>query len=166
MPATVVEVAAVVVMTGGLLVIPLGVPGLWVMVAALVAAVLLGAPVGWGTVLALAVVAAVAELAEFVAVKVASDRYGGSNRAFWGAIAGGIVGVLVGTPVPVVGSLVGLLVGTFGGAVAVACLDSRDAGDAVRVGWGAVLGRAAAAAAKTAAGLAILAVSVGSFWLW
>lgn len=166
MTTTVVEVAAVVVMAAGLLVIPLGGPGLWIMMAAVVAAVLLGAPVGWGTVLALALVAAVAELVEYLAVKLASGRYGGSNRAFWGAIAGGIVGGIVGTPVPVVGSLVGLLVGTFGGAVAAAWLDSRDAGDAVRVGWGAVLGRAAAAAAKTAAGLAILAVSVGSFWLW
>lgn len=166
MGTTVLEVAAVLLMAGGLLVIPLGVPGLWVMVGALVAAALAGAPVGWGTVLALAVLAAVAELAEYLAVKLASDRYGGSNRAFWGAIAGGVAGAVMGTPVPVVGSLLGLLLGTFGGAVAVAWLEVRDAGDAVRVGWGAVLGRAAAAAAKTAAGLAILVVSAGSFWLW
>lgn len=163
---TAIEVAAVLVMAAGLAVIPLGIPGLWIMVAALVAAVLLGAPVGWGTVFALAVVAGVAEVAEYLAVKAASDRYGGSSRAFWGAIAGGIVGGLVGTPVPVVGSLLGILLGTFAGAVAVAWLDFRDAADAVRVGWGAVLGRAAAAAAKTAAGLAILVVSAGSFWLW
>lgn len=166
MSTTVVEVTAVLVMATGLLLIPLGIPGLWVMVAALVAAALLGAPMGWGTVLALALVAAAAEVAEFLAVKLASDRYGGSSRAFWGAIVGGVLGALVGTPVPVAGTLLGLLVGTFAGAVGVAWLDSRDAGKAVRVGWGAVLGRAVAAAAKTAAGLAIMAVSVGTFWLW
>lgn len=166
MTGTLVEVAAAVVMLGGLLVIPLGVPGLWFMIAALVVAVLLGAPVAWGTLLALAVLAGVAELGEYLAVKVASDRYGGSNRAFWGAIGGGIIGAVVGTPVPVVGSLVGILVGTFAGAVLVAWLESRNAGGAVRVGWGAVLGRAAAAAVKTGAGLVILVVSVGSFWLW
>lgn len=166
MTGTLVEVAAVVVMLGGLLVIPLGIPGLWFMIAALTVAVLLGAPVAWGTLLGLAVLAGVAELAEYLAVKVASDRYGGSNRAFWGAIGGGIIGAVVGTPVPVVGSLVGILVGTFGGAVLVAWLESRDAGGAVRVAWGAVLGRAAAAAVKTGAGLVILVVSVGSFWLW
>lgn len=166
MSVLVVEIAAVAAMLVGLLLIPLGVPGLWVMVAGLVGAVLLGAPVGWWTVLGLAVLAGVGELGEYLSVKVASDRYGGSNRAFWGAVAGGIVGGVVGTPVPVVGSLVGVLVGTFAGGVALAWWEARDAGRAVQVGWGAVLGRAAAAAVKTAAGLVILLVAVGSFWLW
>ena len=166
MTGTLVEIVAVIVMLGGLLLIPLGIPGLWVMIAALAAAVLLGAPVSWGTLLALAVLAGVAELGEYLAVKLASDRYGGSNRAFWGAIGGGIIGAVVGTPVPVVGSLIGILIGTFAGAVVVAWIESRDAGGAVRVGWGAVLGRAAAAAVKTGTGLVVLLVSVGSFWLW
>ena len=166
MALTLIEIAAVVVMLGGLFLIPLGIPGLWFMVAALTGAVVLGAPVAWGTLLGLAVLAGVAELGEYLAVKVASDRYGGSNRAFWGAIGGGIIGAIVGTPVPVVGSLVGILIGTFAGAVLVAWLESRDTGGAVRVGWGAVLGRAAAAAVKTGAGLVILVVAAGSFWLW
>jgi len=163
---TLVEVAALVAMLVGLLLIPFGIPGLWVMIAALTAAVLLGAPVGWLTLLGLVALAGAAELGEYLAVKIASDRYGGSNRAFWGAIAGGIVGGVAGTPVPVAGSLVGMLLGTFAGAVLVAWVESRDAVGAVGVGWGAVLGRAAAAALKTAAGLAVLIVSAGSFWLW
>lgn len=163
---TVAEVTAVAVMLVGLLLIPLGIPGLWLMLAALAGAVLAGAPVGWVTVLGLVLLALVAELGEYLAVRFASGRYGGSGRAFWGAVVGGVVGGVAGTPVPVVGSLLGVLLGTFGGAVAVAWLESRDARDATRVGWGAVLGRAAAAAVKTAAGLAVLVVSVGSFWLW
>lgn len=166
MTETLVEIAAVAIMLLGLLLIPVGIPGLWVMIAALAAAVLLGAPVAWWTVLGLALLAGVGELGEYLAVKVASDRYGGSNRAFWGAVAGGLVGGVVGTPVPVVGSLVGVLVGTFAGAVTVAWWEARDAGAAARVGWGALLGRAAAAAVKTAAGLVILLVAVGAFWLW
>lgn len=166
MPVTLVEVAALIVMLGGLLLIPLGIPGLWVMVAGLVAAVLLGAPVSWWTALGLAALAGLAELGEYLAVKAASDRYGGSDRAFWGAVAGGIAGGVVGTPVPVVGSLLGVLVGTFGGAGAVAWWEAREAGAAAQVGLGAVLGRAAAAAMKTAAGLVIVVVSVGAFWLW
>lgn len=166
MTVTLVEIAAVAVMVLGLALIPLGIPGLWVMMAALLAAVLLGAPMGWAAVLGLAVLAGLAEVGEYLAVKVASERWGGSSRAFWGAVAGGLMGGLVGTPVPIVGSLIGLLVGTFGGAVAVAWLESRDAGGAVRVGWGAVLGRAAAASVKTAAGLSILVVAVGTFWIW
>lgn len=166
MAVTLVEIAAVAAMVVGLLLIPLGVPGLWVMIAALAVAVLAGSAVAWGTVLVLAVVAGVAELGEYVAVRLASDRWGGSSRAFWGAIAGGIVGAMAGTPVPVVGSLIGILLGTFAGAVLAAWLESRDAREAVQVGWGAVLGRAAATAVKTGAGLAILLVAVGSFWLW
>ncbi len=166
MTGTLIEIAAVIVMAAGLFLIPLGIPGLWLMIAVLAAAILLGAPVAWTTLLGLAVLAGVAELTEYLAVKFASDRYGGSNRAFWGAIGGGIIGAVVGTPVPVVGSLVGILIGTFAGAVLVAWLESRDAGGAVRVGWGAVVGRAAATAVKTAAGLVILLVSVGGFWLW
>lgn len=166
MAVTLVEILAVATMVLGLLLIPLGVPGLWVMIAALVLAVAVGSPVAWATVLGLAVLAGVAELGEYLAVKLASDRYGGSNRAFWGAIGGGIIGAVVGTPLPVAGSLVGILIGTFAGAVLVAWIESRDAGAAVQVGWGAVLGRAAATAVKTAAGLAILVVSAGSFWLW
>lgn len=166
MTATLVEVLALVVMVVGLLLIPLGIPGLWLMIAALLAAIVFGSPVGWSTLLGLAVLAGVAELGEYLAVKLASGRYGGSNRAFWGAVAGGVIGGVLGTPLPVVGSLAGVLLGTFAGAVLVAWLESRDAGGAVKVGWGAVLGRAAAAAVKTAAGLVILVVSAGSFWLW
>lgn len=166
MTVTVVEILAAAVMLLGLLLVPLGIPGLWVMIGALVVSVLLGAPVAWWTVLGLAVVAGVGELGEYLAVKVASDRYGGTNRAFWGAIVGGLAGGVVGAPVPVVGSLVGVLVGTFAGAVAVAWWEARDAGQAARVGWGALLGRAAASAVKTAAGLVILLVAVGAFWLW
>ena len=156
---------SVVLMALLLLLVPLGLPGTWLMIAVLTVGLVAGR-VAWTTLLLLVGVVALAELAEFLLVRRASMRYGGSNRAFWGAIGGGIIGAVVGTPVPVVGSLVGILIGTFAGAVVVAWMESRDAGGAVRVGWGAVLGRAAAAAVKTGAGLVVLLVSVGSFWLW
>ena len=31
-------------------------------------------------------------------------RYGGSKRAGWGALAGGLIGAVVGVPVPIIGS--------------------------------------------------------------
>ena len=147
--------AAVIVMAGGLLVVPLGLPGLWIMVAVLAAAAFLG-EVAWWTVLALAGLAALAEIAEWVIVKRTSARYGASNKAFWGAILGGIVGMLIGAPIPVVGSLVAGVAGTFLGAAAVAWWESRRFGTAGRAAWGAVVGRGLAAAFKTAAGVAIL----------
>ena len=82
-------------------------------------------------------------------------RYGGSRRAGWGALVGGVVGAVVGVPVPVVGSVIGAFVGSFGGAALFEYAYSRRADVAVGAGWGAVVGRAAAAAAKIALGLVI-----------
>lgn len=152
---------AVAVMVLGLLLIPLGLPGLWLMVAVLAAAALAGA-VAWPTLAALVVLGFLAELAEYVAVQRFSLRYGGDNWTFVGAIAGGVAGALVGTPVPVIGALVGLVLGTFGGAVAVTFYRRRDLDASLRVGRGALLGRAAAAALKTLAGLVTLGVGVAS----
>ena len=42
-------------------------------------------------------VAAIAEVVEFFIVKRLNARYGGSDRAFWGAIAGGVIGAVVTT---------------------------------------------------------------------
>jgi uncharacterized protein YqgC (DUF456 family) len=87
-----------------------------------------------------------------------SARYGGSGRAFWGAILGGLVGAAIGTPVPVVGTLVAGVLGTFVGAATASLWETRHAPTAARVGWGAVLGRAASAALKISVGVVVLVV--------
>lgn len=146
-------------MVAGLAIIPLGLPGLWVMVGVLAAATLAGA-VGWMTLAAVVALGLGAELGEYVVVQRFSLRYGGDNHAFAGAVVGGIIGAVVGTPLPVVGSLVGLVIGTFAGGMALAWYRSRDVEASLRVGRGAVLGRAAAAALKVTAGLVTLGVGV------
>ncbi len=156
--ALVFSILAVAAMLVCLAVVPLGLPGVWGMV--LIAAV--GA--GFGritltTLLALAFIAGLAELAEFLAVKKVGGRFGGSGKAFWGAVVGGIVGAVVGTPIPLVGSVVGVFVGTFLGAGGVTVLEGRPLVEAGTVGWGALLGRALAVALKGAAGVIILAVT-------
>ena len=148
-------VLALVAMVFCLFLIPLGLPGLWIMLAILAVGALSGA-LGWGLVILLALVAAFAELLEFIAVKRMSARYGGTRKAFWGALAGGLIGAVVGAPVPIIGSLVAGLVGTFAGAAFVTWLDVKDLGPAARVGVGALLGRSIAAVVKTAAGIIIL----------
>lgn len=155
------EVVAVGVMVLGLVLIPLGLPGLWLMVAVLAVATVVG-PVGWPTLGAMIGLGLLAELSEYVAVQRFSVRYGGDNWTFAGAIAGGIAGAVVGTPVPVIGSLLGLVLGTFAGAVGVTLYRTRDLDESVRVGRGALLGRAAAAALKTLAGMVTLGVGVAS----
>ncbi len=82
-------------------------------------------------------------------------RYGGSTRAGWGALAGGLVGAAVGVPIPVVGSVIGGFVGAFAGAALFEYTRALRADVAVGAGWGAVLGRAAATAAKMALGVVI-----------
>lgn len=141
----------------GLALVPLGLPGLWVMVLGLLG-------YGWLTdfrsvsLTLLAVVTGLAVLAEIVEAWVGfgfARRYGGSNRAGWGALVGGLVGAVVGVPVPVLGSVIGGFVGAFAGAALFEYTRARQADVAVGAGWGAVLGRGAAAAAKLALGIVI-----------
>ncbi len=161
MGATLLSVLGLLVMLAGLVMVPLGLPGNWLML--LVAAVgVLADRVDPLTLAVLAGLVVAAELAEFLLVRAASERYGGSAADFWGALAGGLVGVAVGAPVPVAGSLVAGVVGTFVGAAAVSLWRTRRPGEAARVGWGAVLGRAFSAAVKTAAGVVVLVVGGGA----
>ena len=106
-----------------------------------------------GGVIALAVgLAALGEVIEaWVGFRFA-ERYGGSRRAGWGALAGGLAGAIVGVPVPVVGSVIGGFVGAFAGAALFEYTNARRSDVAARAGWGAVLGRAAAAGDEDGAG--------------
>jgi uncharacterized protein len=144
----------------GFLLIPLGLPGLWIMIAALVGAALAGA-FDFRLLLFLVVLAALAEVIEFLLVQRLNMRYGGSRRAFWGALAGGLIGVVVGLPVPVVGSVLGGLAGTFLGALLVTLHETRALGGSARVGWGVLLGRLWATAAKLIAGGVIFLTGAG-----
>jgi hypothetical protein len=157
---------AVIAMVVALLVIPLGIPGLWIMIGILAIAVV-GDEVSPWILLFLVPVAVLAELAEWAIVAQTSARWGGSRKAFWGAIAGGIAGILVGLPIPlpILGPLVAGLLGTFAGAAVVTLWETRTLRSAGRVGCGAVLGRAFAAAAKTAAGVVILVVGAAALIL-
>jgi uncharacterized protein len=141
----------------GLALVPLGLPGLWVMVLAfLTYAWVTGfASVTLTLVVAVVGLAVLGEIVEaWVGFKFAK-RYGGSNRAGWGALLGGLVGAAVGVPVPVLGSVIGGFIGAFVGAALFEYTNARRTGVALRAGWGAVLGRAGAAAAKMALGVVI-----------
>ena len=143
------------VLLAGLLSIPFGIPGLWIMVAAVGTGWLLGY-VGAGVLLACLLLAVLAELAEWLLLRDVSMRFGGSPRAFWGAVAGGFLGLFVGFPVPIIGPLLTSIVGTFVGASLVTYWESREALAAGRVGTGAVLGRAIAVVLKAGTGVVIL----------
>ena len=142
----------------GLVLIPFGLPGLWVIVLGILG-------YGWLTdfrsmsggfialILGLAVLGEAAEA--WIGFHFAR-RYGGSSRAGWGALLGGLVGAVVGVPVPIVGSVVGGFVGAFAGAAVFEYTRARRSEVAARAGWGAVLGRAAAAGVKMAVGMVMV----------
>jgi uncharacterized protein YqgC (DUF456 family) len=144
----------------GLLLIPFGLPGLWVIVLGVVG-------YGWLTdfrslsmgvmILAIAL-ALLGELVESWLGFRFARRYGGSSRAGWGALIGGLIGAIVGVPVPLIGSVIGGFIGAFVGAALFEYTRARHYETAAKAGWGAVLGRAAAAAAKIALGV-VIAVS-------
>ncbi len=146
----------------GLLLVPFGLPGLWLMVLALLGFAVLGGfeTIGWSTLVIVIVLAALAEVAEAWLGFRFAKRYGGSSRAGWGAVAGGLVGAVVGTPVPIIGSVIGAFLGAFAGAVLLERSAGAAGSDSVRAGWGAVLGRAAGAAVKVAVGLVIAVVGL------
>lgn len=146
----------------GLVLVPLGLPGLWVMVAGVVG-------YGWLTdfrsvgVATIAVVLGLAFLGEILEWWLGfrlARTFGGSRRSAWGALVGGIVGAVMGVPVPIVGSVIGAFLGSFAGAALFEYSLSRTPGTAVRAGWGAVVGRAVAAAAKIALGIVIAVLGV------
>ena len=145
----------------GLALIALGLPGLWVMVAAVLAfGGLTGfKSIGLVTIVVVLLLGVIGEVIEAWLGFGLARRYGGSRRAGWGALTGGLVGAIVGVPVPVIGSVIGAFVGAFAGAVVFEYLKS-DAGTALRAGWGALLGRAAATAAKMAVGVVIAVVAL------
>lgn len=155
---------SIVVMAAALLTVPLGLPGVWIMMAVLLVGALVGW-VSWPVLFVLFAITGGVELLEFLALKRMGERYGGSRGAFWGAVAGGLLGALVGAPVPVVGSLVAGMVGTFAGAGAVTWWTTRSAREASRVGWGMLLARVLAVGLKVAAGIAVLVVGGGALLL-
>ena len=155
-------------------------PGNWVIVAAaaLYALFRSGAEhfaLGWQTVAALAVLAALGELLEFGAGAAGSARAGGSKRgmalAAVGSIAGGIIGVIVGLPIPipVIGSLVTAVLGAAVGALIGAALGEQWKGrpldQSIEIGWSAFWGRVLGSVAKLAVGSAMVLWTVMAVFL-
>lgn len=142
----------------GLVMIPFGLPGTWIIAgAALGYSILVPGTIGTVTLVIVAVLAFVGELIEFSLTAKYTKKYGGSRRASWGAVIGGMVGAVVGVPVPLIGSVIGAFVGAFAGAFIAELSQGSRGGVATRVATGALVGRAAASAMKIGIGFAMSA---------
>lgn len=147
------------------LMIPFGLPGLWIMVgAALGYQLLVPGTVSTVTVLGTALLALVAEILEFTLAGSYARKYGGSRRAGWGAIIGSIVGAVVGVPIPIIGPIVGGFLGAFVGAFVAERSAGTTMGGSSRVATGALIGRVVAAALKTAIGVVIAVWVLFAAW--
>jgi uncharacterized protein YqgC (DUF456 family) len=150
------QVAAVVM-------IPLGLPGTWLQLAAAVTLAWAtdGTRLAWSWVAGFGVLVVVGELVELLSGRWGVRRFGGSSLSGWGALFGGIFGAFIGIPVPIVGSIIGSFVGTFVGAL-IAEIYVQGGPVDLRVGLGALLGRVAATAVKLAIAFTILLLSAAS----
>ena len=152
---------ALILLTGvlilSLILIALGLPGLWVMIAsAVVYNILIGeTAIGWFTLICVGILAAIAEVIEWTLSGKYARKYGGSRRASWGAVIGGTLGAILGFPIPIVGPLIGAFAGSFAGALFGELSSGGTRRDSARVAWGALVGRVAATAMKMAIGCAI-----------
>jgi uncharacterized protein YqgC (DUF456 family) len=112
---------------------------------------------------AVLVIAVVAEVLEFFAGTAGARRAGASRRGMIGAVVGALVGGIFLTallPIPIVGTVFGVCLGTFLGAAIVEMGVVGNAGHAGRVGWGAAKGRFVGIMLKVGFGVVILIVTV------
>ena len=148
MSAQVLTIAALVIlilaMPVGLIAVVLGLPGTWLV---LVASVFYSWVTGFSVItyqmlLGLLVLAVVAEVLEIWSGLWGARRYGGSKRAMLGTLIGGFIGAIILTPMLFgFGSVVGAFFGAFVGGFVVTYLEQRKMSQAMRVGWGGLLGR-------------------------
>ncbi len=153
-----------------LFLVVLGLPGTWLMV-------LSAAGLAWWqpeldlfsnwTLVALAAMAAIGEVLEFISGMVGSKKAGGSTwgsiGGLLGALAGGIFGTVL-IPIPIIGSILGVCLGAFGGAMAAEVLTGREMSKSVESGKGAAVGRFFGILIKLSLGVAIYAtIAVAAF---
>lgn len=113
------------------------------------------ASVSWSFVVFCGVIAAASLLFDWLFSWWGAKRYGASWKGALGAVLGGIVGIFIFTPIA------GLILGPIIGAVLFELMDGRPQPEALRAGWGTLIGNLAAFAVK----LVCTASIIGGFIL-
>jgi uncharacterized protein YqgC (DUF456 family) len=146
----------------GLFLTLLGLPGLWLMVAALAGfawITTIGHFVGWPVLITVVALAGIAEILEFYTGSAGAKAAGASGRGMIGAMVGALIGGFLFTiPVPILGTIFGVCFGAFVGAALVEMGIVGNAAHAGRVGWGAAKGRFFGIVIKLGFGVVILLI--------
>ena len=148
--------SSVVIALIGLVLIPIGLPGNWLIaLAGLVSPLWLGG--NWLPVSVLFGAALLVEIADTVMAARFAKARGAGKSGMFGAFIGGFVGALSLTfliPIPVIGTLFGAAAGAFLGAVAFEMIFAgRKWSELSGAGWGAFLGSLAGKGLKLAVGV-------------
>jgi uncharacterized protein YqgC (DUF456 family) len=134
----------IVVLIVGLVGIPFGIPGTFIIFLAslLYAAITHFSQVTPVLIWVLLGIALFGELMEYFAGIFGARKFGASKAGVIGAVAGGIVGGVIGAGfLFLIGSMVGLLIGAFLGAFLVEVVIKKKPAQALRAGWGTFTGR-------------------------
>ena len=148
-------------MLGGVAVIPLGLPGQFLIVLATLVFILAvgSANLSWGVFFLILALAILAEVLEAVLGFLGARRVKGSWRSAFAAIAGGLAGAILGSCItPIIGSLIGALLGTFLGPFLVELHRTRQTDASAKVAVAAVLGRLAGSVMKVAVACVMIAI--------
>jgi uncharacterized protein YqgC (DUF456 family) len=145
-------------------------PGIWLaLLAALACQWWRGDLFSWWTLGAVALIAALAEIAEFSASAIGAAKAEGTKAGVWGAILGSLVGLVAGgflIPVPILGSVIGAIVGAgLGALVAERGISKRTWKESATVGGGAAIGRLISTVVKTGFACVAAVVLVAGSWV-
>ncbi len=123
--------------------------------------------VGWLGIALMLIFAVLGEILETALAGYGARRFGGSKGSMVAALVGCIGGAIFLTaliPIPLIGTIIGACIGAFGAAAIYDYIQhERTPAEAVRIGWGATLGKLGGMFAKFICGVVILAVA---WWTW
>jgi uncharacterized protein len=152
---------------GGLCIVIVNLPGLWVMaLAAAVYALLTSlALITPKVLLILLSLALIAEIIDFAAAGAGAKRAGASRRGLIGAVIGGMLGAFVfSLPLPIIGTLAGVCIGTFVGALIGELSIGKEIGQSVRIGANATAGKLVGILFKLSFGALMLVITMWYGW--
>jgi uncharacterized protein YqgC (DUF456 family) len=164
---------------GCLVLVLIGLPGTWLMIALAVGIELVDTAwlpaggdlsFGWWPIGVSVVLAIAGEIVETWTAAAGLAAGGGSRRGMWGAIIGGLAGGLLLTglvPIPLVGTVVGAAAGAFLGALVAELtgIERASAGSSLRAATGAAIGRVLGTFGKTILAVVIwVLLTVATVW--
>jgi uncharacterized protein len=145
----------------------LGLPGTVIIFAdAVVYAAVTGFDkIGFRILIALLILSALAEIADFAVGMAGAVKFGASRKGLWAFLAGGIIGGLLLTPFFLgLGLIVGTFIGGFSGMLTLELLARNRLKPTLREALGAVLGRSAGICVKGFIALIMVIITLTSIY--